>query len=260
MEPLTTEGLAFLYLAAAFAGAIDAIVGGGGLIQIPALFSAVPSADPASLFGTNKFASIFGTVSAAMRYAQRVHIPWRATLPAACAAFAASYGGALTVAYVPREIVRPAVLILLIAAAAYTFARKEFGSVHRPPSFGRGHLFAAIAIGGVIGYYDGLFGPGTGSFLIFLFIRVFGFDFLHASAAAKVVNAATNFAALSFFLPGGHWLPLAATGMALCNVGGSWLGSHLAIRYGSGWVRRVFLVVVGVLIVRFAWETVAEVR
>lgn len=244
--------------AAAFvAGLIDAVVGGGGLIQIPALFSVLPHETPATLFGTNKCSSVFGTANAAWRYARRVEMPWRTTLPAAAAAFVCAYGGAMAVAWLPRELLRPLIFVLLVLAAVYTFVRKDFGSLHRPQHAGYRELVYAVLLGGVIGFYDGFFGPGTGSFLIFLFIRCFGFDFLHASAASKVVNVATNLAALAYFAPAGHLLPLLAAMMALCNIAGSATGTHLALRHGSGFVRRFFLFVVSALILRFAWDTFA---
>lgn len=244
-----------LLLAALLAGFVDAAVGGGGLIQIPALFTVLPRELPATLFGTNKLSSVFGTALAATRYARTVKMPWAATLPAAFAAFAASYGGAMAVAWLPRESLRPLLLVLLIGAAIYTFVRKDFGALHRPLHAGGRERVLAIVLGLLIGFYDGFFGPGTGSFLIFLFIRYFGFDFLHASAASKVVNVATNLAALAFFVPHGHLLPVVALLMAACNMCGALLGTHLALRHGSPFVRKVFLIVVSVLIVRFAWDT-----
>lgn len=252
IEPLLLAGLA---VAALFAGFIDAVVGGGGLIQIPALFSALPREIPATIFGTNKFSSVFGTANAAWRYARRVEMPWRTTLPAAFAAFACSYLGALAVAWLPPAMLRPLILLLLVGAAAYTFSRRDFGTMHRPRHTGRREFAYALVLGGAIGFYDGFFGPGTGSFLIFLFVRFFGFDFLHASAASKVVNVATNLAALGFFIPNGHFLPLLAALMAACNVLGSFIGTHLALRSGSGFVRKVFLCVVAVFIVKFAHDT-----
>jgi hypothetical protein len=237
-----------------FAGLVDAVVGGGGLIQIPALFTVLPAESPATLFGTNKCASVVGTGNAAWRYARQVRMPWRTTLPAALAAFAFSYAGAAAVAWLPREMLRPLILLLLVGAAVYTFIRKDFGALHRPLHAGRRELIWAILLGAVIGFYDGFFGPGTGSFLIFLFVRFFGFDFLHASAAAKVVNVATNLAALAYFVPNGYWIAPLAAGMAVCNVAGSVAGTSLALRYGSGFVRRLFLLVVALLIIRFAYD------
>jgi uncharacterized membrane protein YfcA len=245
----------WLVIAAGFAGFVDAIVGGGGLIQIPALFSVLPQQSAATLFGTNKLSSVFGTANAAWRYTASVRMPWRTTMTAAVVAFFAAYGGAAAVAWLPREAMRPLILLLLVAAAAYTFWRKDFGALHRPRHAGRREFVLAILVGGVIGFYDGFFGPGTGSFLIFLFIRFFDFDFLHASAAAKVVNVATNLAALAYFVPNGYWLPVIGVFMALANVSGSWIGAHLALKRGAGFVRHIFLLVTVVLIVRFAWDT-----
>ena len=247
--------LAALGVSALFAGFVDSVVGGGGLIQVPALFTLLPREIPATLFGTNKFASIVGTANAAWRYASRVNMPWRTTLWASFAALVFSYLGAAAVAWLPRELLRPLILFLLIGSALYTYGRKDFGCVHDPRHSGRREVLYALALGGGIGFYDGFFGPGAGSFMIFLFIRGFGFDFLHASAASKVVNATTNFAALAYFMPNGFILPVAAVVMALCNVGGSMLGTHLALRHGSGFVRKVFLLVVSALIVKFAWDT-----
>ena len=244
-----------LVFAAFLAGAIDAVVGGGGLIQIPALFAALPGESAATLFGTNKCASVVGTANATWRYARQVQMPWRTILPAALAAFAFSYLGAVAVAWLPKDAVRPLILLLLVLAAVYTLKRKDFGQLHRPAHSGHRELAYALVLGGVIGFYDGFFGPGTGSFLIFLFVRFFGFDFLHASASAKVVNVATNLAALAYFVPNGYVLPLLAGLMALANVSGSMAGTALALKHGSGFVRQVFLIVVGVLIVKFAWDT-----
>jgi uncharacterized protein len=247
--------LVILVATAFLAGAVDAVVGGGGLIQIPALFAVYPDQSAATLFGTNKCASVVGTANATWRYARQVRIPWRTVLPAAVAAFVLSYAGAAAVSWLPKNAVRPLILLLLILAAIYTLKRKDFGQTHLPLHSGRRELGYALLLGGVIGFYDGFFGPGTGSFLIFLFVRFFGFDFLHASAGAKVVNVATNLAALAYFLPNGYVIPLLALTMAVANVSGSMAGTWLALRHGSVFVRQVFLLVVGLLIVKFAWDT-----
>ena len=247
--------LAVLALASLVSGFIDAVVGGGGLIQLPALFAVLPREIPAVLFGTNKIASVVGTSNAAWRYARRIDMPWGVTLPAAAMALASAYLGAMCVAWLPRDVLRPLILVLLVAAAIYTFLRRDFGAVHAPRLGERQAIAAALLMGVVLGFYDGFFGPGTGSLLIFILIRIFGFDFLHASAAAKIINVATNLAAISFFVPGGYFLPLAAVVMACANVLGSLIGTHLALRHGSGFVRRIFLVVVTLLIGRFAWDT-----
>lgn len=247
--------LIILCTAAFAAGMVDAVVGGGGLIQIPALFGAMPQAQPATVFGTNKLASIFGTASAAMRYARRIDIPWRAALPAAAAAFLLSYFGAMTVAWLPKDWLRPLVLVLLIIVTVYTYVRKDLGAVDQRREHGPRDMMLALFFGGLIGFYDGFFGPGTGSFLIFLFVRLFGMDFLRASVSAKIVNAATNLSALVFFGVHGHVLVATGLAMAAFNVGGAQVGSHMAIRHGAGFVRRVFLFVAGVFIIKFAWDT-----
>lgn len=248
--------LALLFVGAFFAGMVDAVGGGGGLVQIPVMFGALPSTPAATILGTNKLASVFGTLAAAARFARSVAIPWRSVLPAAVAAFVLSYVGAMTVARLPPLVLRPVVLILLIAMAIYTYVRKDFGAVGREPAAGRSRRVLALALGAVLGFYDGFFGPGTGVMLIFLFVRFFGLDFLRASASAKVVNVSTNLAALLYFGPHAHVLWAVGVGMACCNIGGSFLGTYLALRHGAGFVRRAFLLVVGVLILKFAHDTV----
>ncbi len=241
-------GFAFL------AGFVDAVVGGGGLIQIPALLVLMPQLPPALLFGTNKFASIWGTLSAALRYGRRLPMAWRSVLPAAVAAAAFSYLGAHTVSLIHPAQLRPLILLLLPALLAYTLWKKDFGALHAPHLSPAGQLWFGLGTGAVIGFYDGFLGPGTGSFLIFAFVGLFGFSFLAASASAKVVNVVTNLGALAYFAAHGEVLYTTAVPMAACNVAGALLGSQLALRHGSGFVRGLFILVVGALIARFAWD------
>lgn len=255
MLELLPDQLPWLLLIAFMAGGIDAAVGGGGLVQLPGLFTALPQHNPAQLLGSNKFTSMFGTATAAWRYARRIHIPWRPVLLAAAAAFVCSFFGATTVSLLPRDAIRPLVLVLLLVILAYTLVKKDFGALHRPRRIGRRELSLALLLGGAIGFYDGFFGPGTGSFLIFLFIRFFGLDFLGASASSKIVNLATNLAALCWFVPAGQVLFAIAVPMAAANVAGALTGSWLAMRGGSGLIRRLFLLLVCILIVRMAWDT-----
>jgi uncharacterized membrane protein YfcA len=243
-----------LCAAAMLAGMIDAVVGGGGLIQIPALFSTLPTAAPATLLGTNKLASIWGTSAAALNYARRVRIEWNAAMPAALAAFCFAFLGAFTVTRVPSDFVRKLLPVVLLAVALYTLWRKDFGSAHAPAHEGWMERAIAILVGCGIGFYDGFFGPGAGSFLIFLFVRFFGFDFLAASAVSKIVNVATNLAALLWFGYSGHLLWQVGAMMAVCNVAGSLVGTRLAIRHGSGFVRKIFLVVVSILIAKTSYD------
>ena len=243
-----------LCLFAFFAGLIDAAVGGGGLIQIPALFNFMPAAAPASLFGTNKVASIAGTTFAARSYFKRVRIVWSLVLPAAASAFVMAFAGAATVSMVPKTVLKPVVFLLLVVIAVYTLWKKDFGKLHKPVVVGRKEKVVAVLIGGAIGFYDGLFGPGTGSFLIFLFIRFFAFDFLHASAASKFVNIATNAAALAFFVPAGYVLWQVALPMAAANIVGAVSGTWLAMRKGAAFVRVLFLLLVTLLIMKLGYE------
>ena len=242
-------------LASLLAGLVDSIVGGGGLILLPALFATFPQAAPATLFGTNKSASIWGTAFATVQYSRRVQLPWRALLPAAAAGLLGSLVGAWAVTQVDPALFRKALPLLLTALLAYTLARKDLGREHAPRYTGRAEALMASAVGLVVGFYDGFFGPGTGSFLVFAWVRLLGYDFLNASASAKLINTATNFSALMLFAWQGHvWWHLALA-MALANVAGSLIGTRLALRHGAGFVRQVFIVVVLALIVKTAWDT-----
>ncbi len=237
-------------LASLLAGFVDAIVGGGGLILVPALFAILPNTHPATLFGINKSASIWGTAIATVQYSRRVTLPWRALLPAAGFGLAGGFGGAWAVTVVSPDFLRKLLPFILLAVLLYTLAKKQLGQEHAPRLSGAAEVWAAAAIGLVIGFYDGFFGPGTGSFLVFLFVRWLGYDFLHASASAKLVNTATNLAALTLFAWKGHVWWHYALALAAANVIGSLFGTRLALRHGAGFVRGMFLVVVTALILK----------
>lgn len=236
------------------AGAIDAAVGGGGLIQIPAIMGAMPQLAPATVFGTNKLASICGTASAAFSFLRKVQLPWKLLSVIGLCAFLSSFVGAACVSMIPTDILRPFVLLMLIVIAIYTFMKKQFGQLHVQQTLNRKMLLLAALSSVLIGFYDGIFGPGTGSFFIFYFIRYLQVDFLHASALSKIANFMTNLAALSFFIPTGHVLFMVGAMMALANITGSLVGVRLAFKYGSGFIRIVFLILVSVLIVRMAYQ------
>ena len=239
-------------LASGLAGFVDAIVGGGGLILLPALFAVYPNAPPASLMGTNKGGAVWGTAWAARQYAQRVDMPWHALLPAVAMALLGSFGGAWLLTLVSPEGLRKALPFVLAIIFVYTLLKKDLGQRHAPRYSGRAEGLAAGAIGLAVGFYDGFFGPGTGSFFVFLFVRGLGYDFLHASASAKLLNTATNVAALALFSWKGHvWWQMALV-LGAANVVGSLLGTRLALRHGSGFVRWVFMAVVGALILKSA--------
>jgi uncharacterized membrane protein YfcA len=244
-----------MLVAVAFcAGLIDAAVGGGGLVQVPGIFSVLPNELPATNFGINKLASIAGTTVAARQYLRRVSLPWSLILPAMICAFIASFCGALVVSVIPVAMVKPAILVLLIFMAVYTFAKKDFGSIHKPKAITKKERVGAAALGAATGFYDGVFGPGAGSFMSFLFVRFFAFDFLHAAAAARVVNFMTNLAALSFFIPAGHIIWAYALPMAASNMVGGVAGAKLAIKGGVRVIRLLFLGLMIVLIARFGYD------
>ncbi|RAU84495.1 sulfite exporter TauE/SafE family protein [Pontibacter arcticus] len=249
------ENILYLCLFAFLAGFIDAVVGGGGLIQLPALLIFLPGVPVATVFGTGKLASIAGTTSAMVRYVRNVKINYLAILPAAAAAFICSFLGARALSHLDASLLKPLILVLLILVAIYTFIRKDFGSLHAPKLSDSQEKLYGLLIGAAIGFYDGFFGPGTGSFLIFIFIGIFGFNFLAASAAAKVVNVATNLSALLYFGYKGFILYEVAIPMAICSVIGSQLGTRTALKKGTGFVRALFLVVVTGIILKFAYDT-----
>lgn len=242
-------------LASLLAGLIDAIVGGGGLILVPALFAIFPTAQPATLFGTNKGAAIWGTGIATVQYGRRVHpMRWHALAPAAVSGFFASLAGAWLVTVVSPEFLRKVLPAVLLLVLLYTLAKKELGRHHTPRFTGLTEATMASGIGALIGFYDGFFGPGTGSFFVFLLVRLLGYDFLHASAGAKLLNTATNLAALLLFTLKGHvWWHFALV-MALTNVLGSLVGTHLALKHGTGFVRAAFIAVVSALILKTGYD------
>lgn len=248
--------LMVLCLAAFVAGAVDAIVGGGGLIQLPALLLFTPGGAAVHSLATNKMAAVLGTAAATTGYARRVPIDWAFALPMALTALLGSVGGAGLAAALPSRVLTYVVLVALIAVGLYTWRRPDLGSTHAPRFGRRRQLWLMLAGGLVIGFWDGLAGPGTGSFLVFWLVGLVGFGFLEASATAKLVNTATNVGALAVFLPTGAVLLGLGAAMAVCNISGSLIGARLAIGRGSGFVRRVFLVVVAALVLSLLWKVV----
>jgi uncharacterized membrane protein YfcA len=249
--------LALMTLAAGLAGFVDAAVGGGGFIQLPALLIGFPGQPITSLLGTNKIASCTGTTFAATQYVRSRVLHWREMLGPVFAAMAGSAGGAMLAYLVERRFeafLRPAIVLLMIAMLAFTLLRPDLGRQHAPRLALRHQRGLAVLIAGVMGLYDGFFGPGMGTLLIFLFVTILGFDFLRASALAKSVNWASNVAALTLFVSRGSWLPWAALCMAVANGIGGHLGARTAIAKGNRWLRVVFIVVVSLLILRLGGE------
>ena len=231
-------------------GLIDAAVGGGGLVQLPALMHALPNASLATVFGTNKLAVLLGNLASLSSYLRRVDIVWKLVIPTMLSAFLFSFLGALSVSLIPKALMEYLVFAVLVSMALYTFAKKDLGRVHSAVQCGSRQIMQGLFFGALLGFYDGVFGPGSGSLLLFVFVRFFGFDFLNASASAKLINLGTFSAALLFFMPSGHVLWAIGGVVGICNVLGSVAGAFLALRYGSGFIRVFFLLLLVFLIGR----------
>lgn len=246
--------LVFVTAASLLAGFIDAIVGGGGLILTPALFAAYPLAPAATMMGTNKSASVWGSAFAAWQYGRKVDLRWGVATPALIACFVGSALGAAVLLYIPSAALRQALPFVLVLLLIYTLANKQMGQTHAPRFMGRQEVIVASSIGLLLGFYDGFFGPGTGSFFIFALVRILGYDFLSASAHAKLFNTATNLSALLLLSYKGHvWWHITLYLIA-ANLIGSFFGAKLAMKHGSGFVRWVFVFVVSALIVKTGYD------
>lgn len=249
------SSIIFLCCFAFLAGVIDAMVGGGGLIQLPAFFILQPHLSLVQTLATNKTASFFGTSVSAYRYVKRVEIDWKHLTPAILAAFIGSFSGALLVSYIHKEQFMPFIIAVLALVLVYTIFKKELGLHHIDKSLSKSKYYLyAIGTGGIIGFYDGLIGPGTGSFLIFSFVVLFGYNFLHASANAKIINVITNISALSFFLLKGNILWQIALPVGAANMLGSYTGAHIALKKGSAFIRVFFILVVLALIIKLGFD------
>lgn len=247
LEQLTWGMLVLVIIAAFGAGWIDAVVGGGGLLQLPALLL-IPGMLPVQALATNKLASLAGTTTSAATYYRRAKPDLRTAVPMALIALAGSFGGAAVAIVLPASAFKPIIVVALLAVAIFTAFRPEMGAATKLRFQGHRHHVAAGATGLLIGFYDGLIGPGTGTFLVITLVALMGYDFLQSSAKAKIVNFATNLGALLLFIPHGAVLWLFGAILAVANVGGSYLGSRMAIARGSTFIRVVFLIVVVLLI------------
>jgi uncharacterized protein len=254
--------LLFLVAAAFVAGFVDAVVGGGGLITIPALLLGLPAGTAiTTVLGTNKFVGCTGTSVAASQFLRARVLHGRELVGPILAGLAGGGSGAMLAYVVERRFepyFRPIMLAVLVAILAFTLLRPDLGRLHAPRFGLRHQRVLAIAISATLGFYDGLFGPGTGSLLIFLFVAVLGFDFLRASALAKAVNWASNVSSLALFVARGSWIPIVALCMAVGSGLGGLLGARTALSRGSGWVRVIFIIVVIALIVRLGSQTWAR--
>lgn len=254
--PLTFWTILALVLAAGIAGWVDAVVGGGGLIQLPALLIGLPdSASTAEVLGTNKASSVAGTAVALATYLRKIPLHLMTAGPLVACAFAGSAGGASLARYIPKNALPPIVLAALIGVGWYTLRKPQLGLTHSPTHDGWRRTTRAGSIGLAVGLWDGLLGPGTGSFFVIALVAVLGYGFLEASVLAKLANLTTNIASLIVFGISGEVLWLLGGLMACANILGGVLGARTAIAQGSRFVRVVFLVVVGALALKLAWDT-----
>lgn len=249
--------IVLLVLAGLTAGWVDAVVGGGGLVQLPALLL-VPGITPVQALATNKLGSIMGTSVSAITYYRRVQPDLRTAAPMALAAFGAASGGAALASRIPDELFTVIILVACVAVAAWTVARPTVGRTTELRWEGRRHVGAALVLGVGIGAYDGLLGPGTGSFLVISLVGVLGYAFLPASATAKIVNFGTNAGALAFFVPHGAVIVQLGLVLGLANLTGGYIGARMAVARGSAFVRAIFVVVVSALVVKLGWDTVEQ--
>jgi uncharacterized protein len=243
-----------LVILAFAAGFIDSVVGGGGLIQIPALLISLPYTPLPTLFGTNKIAAVSGTAISAIQYSRQIKFDFRVLLFVSFFAAAASFGGAKAVSYLNVSILKPIILIILIGIAIYTFIKKDLGKYQTKSLTLKKQIIYGSLIGLLVGFYDGFFGPGTGSFLVLGFVVILGFEFMQASAYAKVINCVTNISALVVFIKQGNYLIELSLLMAVCNIAGSIVGTRMALRKGNPFIRVIFLIIVSLMIARYGYD------
>ena len=246
-----------LALTAFISGFIDAVVGGGGLIQIPYLLITFPKMPLPIMFGTNKIAALAGTSIAAFKYAKKITFNYKLLFVIALSCFISSYLGAKIVSHIDSTLLKPLILVILIVIAIYTFLKKNLGLVESKNLPINKQMLYGSGIGLVVGFYDGFFGPGTGSFFVLGFVVILGFEFIKASAYSKIVNCVTNISALTVFIKQGNYiLPLAIL-LAVFNITGSFIGSSLALKIGNGFVRFFFLIIVSIMILKYGYDIVS---
>ena len=254
-QDLTLATALFLLAASFFAGFIDSIAGGGGLIQLPALLIGLPKSETAVVLGTNKLSAVFGTTTAAALYRKQIKPDPKILIAMGLPAFLGSAGGAVLASKIPTSSMRPMVLVLLIIVAVYTWFKPDLGKFENLRHLPKRRVQIAAFAGVVIGFYDGIFGPGTGSFLMLILVASLGYAFITASAIAKVVNVATNVGAIMVFGINGAVLWQIGIILGIANITGAVIGARLAIKGGSTLVRKVFLLVTVALIVKVGIAT-----
>lgn len=258
MEDPSLWTVVLLALAGLGAGWIDAVVGGGGLIQLPALVVGLPGASPVQVLATNKLGSVCGTTVSSMTYYRRVRPDPRTFIPLMLLAFCGAVAGAFVASTIPKAAFNPIILVVLILVGAYILLKPTIGHVTELRFAGHHHVVAAMLAGATIGFYDGALGPGTGSFFVFALVGLLGYNFLEASAKARLANWATNVAALAVFIPQGAVMWEIGLVMGGCNLLGGYLGARTAVAKGVGFVRVIFIVVVSAFIIKIGSDVVRE--
>lgn len=247
--------IAFLTVAGFIASAVDAIAGGGGLISLPAIVAAgVP---PHMALGTNKFANAFSSSTSSLRFALSGKVAWRLVrwqIP--CTALGAALG-VRTALSLDERVLNALIIVMVLAVALYSALKKDFGERDAFKGLSAGRVGFGMAFAFALGFYDGFFGPGTGSFLIFTFIRAYGFDFTVAAGNAKVLNFTSNVVSLALFALGGKIMYLAGVPMAAAMVAGAWVGARVAIKNGARVIRPVFVLIGLALVAKLAIESFA---
>ncbi|MET9640539.1 TSUP family transporter [Streptomyces virginiae] len=255
MPDISTTMIIVLCVAAAAAGWIDAVVGGGGLLLLPALLLGLPNAHPATVLGTNKAVAIVGTAGAAVTYVRKAPVDMKLAVRIGLAALAGSMGGAALAGGISKDALRPMIMVVLVIVAGFVLFRPGFGTAPSTSPVSRARVLLAIGLAGLgIGFYDGLIGPGTGTFLVLALTALLHLDLVTASATAKIVNCCTNAGALAMFAYQGMVLWQLAALMAVFNLAGGMIGARMALKKGSGFVRGVLLTVVGALVVKLGLE------
>ncbi len=254
LSDISTLTLIFILVAAFSAGFVDAIAGGGGLIQLPALLISFPDREVAEVAGTNKLGSIFGTSAAALNYRRNIKTDPKLLLAMVLPAFIGSGSGSLLATQISTEQLKVAIVVMLVAVFAYTLARPDLGKVEVLKGAAKRQRTVGAIAGLTIGFYDGFIGPGTGTLLMIVLVAALGFAFIGASAIAKVVNVATNFASILVFGISGSIIWVVGLAVGICNLAGGIIGSRVAIRRGSDFVRKFYLVVTFALIVRVLFD------
>ncbi len=254
LSDISTLTLIFILAAPFYAGFVDAIAGGGGLIQLPALLISFPDREVAEVAGTNKLGSIFGTSAAALNYRRNIKTDPKLLLAMVLPAFIGSGSGSLLATQISTEQLKVAIVVMLVAVFAYTLARPDLGKVEVLKGAAKRQRTVGAIAGLTIGFYDGFIGPGTGTLLMIVLVAALGFAFIGASAIAKVVNVATNFASILVFGISGSIMWVVGLAVGICNLAGGIIGSRVAIRRGSDFVRKFYLVVTFALIVRVLFD------